>query len=264
MSAVLGIDAAWTAMHPSGVALAVERNGHWHLAALTASYAEFLAIGGTSSVVEPAPANGIPCARDLLGTAEAIAGLPIDLVGIDMPLARTAVRSRRVADDAVSRSYGGRKCSTHSPTANRPGTFSDEFRTAFEQSGYVLCTDEITTPGLIEVYPHPALVELSGAPERLPYKAGKTRTYWRDLPLPERRAKLLGMWEAIVAMLDKEIAGVVDALPPLAPVASVRALKGYEDRIDAVVCAWSAIEALAGRARPYGDADAAIWIPHRA
>ena len=39
-------------------------------------------------------------------------------------------------------------------------------------------TRAIEPPGLIEVYPHPALLELSGAPTRLTYKAAKVRSYW--------------------------------------------------------------------------------------
>jgi hypothetical protein len=51
---------------------------------------------------------------------------------------------------------------THSPTAVRPGRISDDLREGFEQAGYPLSPTAIATPGLIEVYPHPALVELSG------------------------------------------------------------------------------------------------------
>lgn len=46
------------------------------------------------------------------------------------------------------------------------------------------------------------------------------------------------------------------------PAASPAArLKGIEDALDAVVCAWVACEHLAGRTQPYGDRDATIWLP---
>jgi predicted RNase H-like nuclease len=38
-------------------------------------------------------------------------------------------------------------------------------------------------------------------------------------------------------------------------------LKGYEDAIDAVVCAWIGCEFLAGRCVAYGDMESAIWLP---
>ena len=48
---------------------------------------------------------------------------------------------------------------------------------------------------------------------------------------------------------------------PLAD-APTRALKAFEDQLDAVVCAWVGVCALEGRARAYGDAESAIWVPH--
>jgi predicted RNase H-like nuclease len=41
---------------------------------------------------------------------------------------------------------------------------------------------------LIEVYPHPALVELCDEPQRLPYKVGKLRSYWPDASQAEAPA----------------------------------------------------------------------------
>jgi len=35
----------------------------------------------------------------------------------------------------------------------------------------------------------------------------------------------------------------------------------YEDRLDAIVCAWCAIRALQGRVKAYGNDVSAIWIP---
>jgi len=116
-------------------------------------------------------------------------------------------------------------------------------------------------PGVIEVYPHPALVELTGSDMRLPYKVGKTSRYWPGSELAWRRAALRGQWLAIVEHLECQIAGVATKLPPLDETARGAALKAYEDGLDAVVCAWVAVVALDGLARPYGDADSSIWIP---
>ena len=43
-----------------------------------------------------------------------------------------------------------------------------------------------------------------------------------------------------------EVAGVAEALPPPASEMRGRALKAYEDKLDAVICAWVAIRALDG------------------
>jgi predicted RNase H-like nuclease len=48
-------------------------------------------------------------------------------------------------------------------------------------------------------------------------------------------------------------------LPPAG--APAIALKAFEDKLDAIICAWVGICTLDGRAQPYGDAESAIWIP---
>ena len=178
-----------------------------------------------------------------------------------MPLALTPIVGRRASDLLISRAYGAAKAATHSPSALRPGQLSDKLREDFQGQGFALCTAEgVRTPGLMEVYPHTALLALTGDPVRLTYKAGKTTTYWPAAPLDERRTRLREVWRRIVAALDRQIAGVAEALPPPAETRG-RALKAYEDRLDAVVCAYVAIAALRGEARAYGDEDSAIWVP---
>jgi predicted RNase H-like nuclease len=78
----------------------------------------------------------------------------------------------------------------------------------------------------------------------------------------ERRARLHQQWSKIVALFESEIAGVGEALPRLEITAGRIELKAYEDRLDAIVCAWVAICALEGRASPFGDENSAIWIPN--
>jgi predicted RNase H-like nuclease len=77
----------------------------------------------------------------------------------------------------------------------------------------------------------------------------------------ERRARLYKQWSEIVTLLEGEIADVAAALPTPGVSASRRELKAYEDRLDAIVCAWVAICALERRAKPFGDESSAIWIP---
>lgn len=258
---VLGIDAAWTEREPSGVALVGRSASRWQLLAVAASYDHYRAKAAVDPSAGDRPRGTRPDAGKLLLSSSALAGAPVDLVAIDMPLARRPITCRREADDAVSRAYGARKCGTHTPNPARPGAVSEDLRTAFEAAGFSLCTADLLLPGLLEVYPHPALVELAGAAERLPYKQGKTRAYWPGLTPPERRVRLFDEWTAIVELLDREIAGVSSALqlPDLA--APGWALKAFEDCVDAVVCAWVGACALEGRAIPFGDHEAAIWVP---
>jgi predicted RNase H-like nuclease len=261
MRTVLGIDAAWTSTQPSGVALAAETPEGWQLVAAAASYQRFLAMADQGLVWEPRPSGSLPQAEPLLEAAEALAGHAVDLIAIDMPLSHVPVVGRRVADDAVSRAYGGRKCGTHTPSVLRPGPISDSLRADFAECGYPLQTLEVRSRGLIDVFPHPALVELASAVERLPYKASKVRNYWPTSTITDRRVRLYRQWAAILALLETEIGGVQAALPELRHDSPGWEVKAYEDQIDAVVCAWVAICALNGRAVPLGDDQSAIWIP---
>lgn len=108
---VLGIDAAWTAANPSGVALAARTNGFWHLIAAVASFEEFVALSGDCRGSGPAA---------LVTAAACLAGRAPDLVAVDMPMMDAPIIGRRSADNAVNRAYAGRGAGTHSPTATAP------------------------------------------------------------------------------------------------------------------------------------------------
>jgi predicted RNase H-like nuclease len=263
MRAVLGIDAAWTLTRASGVALASQTNAGapWRLVAVAPSYQDFYALADGS---EAFPNDNSPDPIRLLESSRQLCGFLPDLVAIDMPLARHPISGRRTSDNAVSSAYGARRCGTHTPSSIRPGRISDELTKGFAEAGFPLQTDSVGTPGLIEVYPHPALVELANAPERLCYKVSKTRRYWPTLDAIKRRERLFEVWACILELLDKQIAGVREKMPSLSLASGTRVadLKKVEDKLDAIVCAWVAIRAINGQATPFGDRDSAIWIPH--
>ena len=59
----------------------------------------------------------------------------------------------------------------------------------------------------------------------------------------------------------REIIGIrEDCIPTDASLQIRRALKRFEDTLDALVCAWVGACYLAGHAECYGDAAAAIWV----
>lgn len=261
MRAVLGIDAAWTATQPSGVALAARQKKEWVLIAAEPSYEHFFARTEKRPPRDRRPPGSLPSVPALLASCHRLCGCSVELIAIDMPLSRLPIDSRRFSDNAVSIAYGGRRCGTHTPSALRPGPISDDLRKSFDEAGYALRTEAISTPGLIEVFPHPALLELTRAKERLPYKAAKIKRYWPDVTPEERRRRLYRQWSDIVDLLNCEMCGVRDAFPPLGLNASGRELKAFEDRLDAVICAWVAICALKRQAKAFGDRESAIWVP---
>jgi predicted RNase H-like nuclease len=264
-SAVLGIDAAWTARHPSGVALIEATGAGWECVAVAPSYGGFLALAPGGTVDWTARTVGsAPDADALLVASRRLLGgrLPT-VVAVDMPLSRQAITGRRAADNCISRAFGARKCGTHSPSVDRPGPLADELTRAFASYGFALATTT-TVPGspdhLLEVYPHPALLTLLDAPERLKYKIGRTAAYWPAATPVERRTNVIAVMQAILDGLRREISGIPLALPERSAV-GLAALKRFEDVLDALVCAWVGASYLAGAAEPYGDSDAAIWVP---
>jgi predicted RNase H-like nuclease len=101
-----------------------------------------------------------------------------------MPLATVAITARRKADDAVSKTFGARGCAVHTPSASRPGLIGTTLRDGFMAAGFALGTTSTsagTASHLLEVYPHPALLALAGAPSRLPYKVSRVRAYRRSI-----------------------------------------------------------------------------------
>jgi predicted RNase H-like nuclease len=258
MTAVLGVDAAWTAKNASGYALAEKIGGAWRLIAAAPNGEEFsrrCGFGGKGQGI----AQALRCAKHVLNDR-----LP-DLIAVDMPLSRQEITGRRASDLGVSKRFGAAKCATHSPSAERPGKVSGPFRIACEAKGYelIVAADPLPPLSLAEVYPHPALLRLMGARERVPYKVGKTKTYWPQASPEKRRAAVLDSLRNIVEALEAFIIGVKREVAPrlegtkkgFAP------LKPAEDMIDAIVCAWIGATILEGAAEPIGDEDSAIWIP---
>lgn len=266
MSAILGIDAAWTVGRPSGVALLQQRGGRWHCVALAPSYAQFVGVAAGKAVDWQArpPGSAPDLAALLAASRQLLDGEPVQVIAVDMPLSLEPVRGRRAADAAVSRAFGAQGCAVHSPSADRPGALADRLRADAENLGYPLGTAAIPagqTPVLLEVYPHPALLRLLGARYRLPYKVANRRKYWPDATPAERLSRLRQQFDTILAALRRTVDDVPLDVPPLADIASAASLKAIEDALDALICGWIGIRYLAGRCRAYGDDTAAIWIP---
>lgn len=266
MASILGIDAAWTGKEPSGVALLNQVGSNWVCKAIMPSYLSFLnmADGQDAEWVTEKPKGSIPQPEKLLDVSQKLIGGKVDLICIDMPLAKTAITGRRVADQMISKVFGSKGCASHSPNIERPGRISDSLRTSFERAGYPLATTETSVgkvPYLIEVYPHPALLILLQVDYRVECKVSKANKYWPDSSREERIENLLDSFKRILTCLRQHIASIPLNLPHPGEVGSIATLKRYEDALDALVSAWVGMQYLSRKIKPYGDQDAAIWVP---
>ncbi len=265
MTTILGIDAAWTASAPSGIALLKQRASRWHCIAVAPSYAAFIALAEGDSTRWSRPhAGSWPDAAGLLQAAEKLASEPVTLVTIDMPVAIAPICRRRVADQEVSRAFGSKWCSAHSPNSTRPGALGDEFSRQFASQGYPLATTTTevgSTHRLVEVYPHPALLTLLGREQRIPYKVGKASHYWKGTSVVDRVGRLLNEFTDIFTRLSDCIDDIPLRLPRASEVSTLARLKPYEDALDALICSWVGCRYLAGSACALGDETAAVWCP---
>lgn len=260
IDAVLGIDAAWTDTEPSGVALLRRHGSTWRCLRVAPSYRTFCSHFTWSDDL-----SGVGQVSDLLAMCRNLLdGATPAVVAVDMPMALTRIVGRREADDEVSRRFGGCKCSTHSPSPTRPGATGRLLQHGFSSQGYALATTGNTTPALIEVYPHVALLGLTQRKERLPYKVGKTGRYWPDRSASDRKELVCKQLKVIRSRLVRQIEAVKVPLPSNPSEHAFNYLKRFEDALDAIVCAWMGSQFLAGVAVPLGNETAAIWVPHSA
>ncbi|EHA63578.1 DUF429 domain-containing protein [Synechococcus sp. WH 8016] len=263
---VLGIDAAWTARQPSGVALAKNTATGWSCLAIAPSYAAFIdQASGQSWDPEQKATGSRPDPTALLQASQQLAATEVSCVSVDMPLATTPITSRRAADTAISSRFGPKGCAVHSPSAKRPGAIADQLRADFAALGYPLHTNgnEQAAPALIECYPHVALLALLKRDYRVPYKVSRSGQYWKaeKLTRTERIERLQGQFQAIRTGLEAHISGIPDFIPAPSEVTTLASLKPVENMLNGLICAWIGIEHLSDRTFGLGDDTATIWIP---
>ena len=176
------------------------------------------------------------------------------VVGIDAPLLVPNETGRRGCEQQVAAEYGGRKAGPHPSNrtlfTERYGRIrGEDLMARFAELGFDGPWSAASRQ-VVEVYPHPALIEVFGLRERLVYKAkrgvgpGERRTGLRTL------AGLLASLETADPPLIADTVEVLDD-------ARGRRLKAIEDTLDARLCAW--IASLWGRygtdrVRLFGDA----------
>jgi predicted RNase H-like nuclease len=267
MTVVLGIDAAWTAAEPSGVAVvASDGAGHWRCVALAPSYQAFveLASGTPVNWTQPKFRGSEPDVAQLIAAAQQLAQQRVDVVTVDMPIATLSIDGRRAADSAISTRFGAQGCSAHTPNVRRPGPLGARITRGFESVNFRVATN-VTPPGtlqrLVEVYPHPALLALLQRGYRVPYKIAKSKSYWKESSIAQRISKLLSELGAIHAALEANFGELSIPLPKDSMVSQLTGLKRYEDALDALVCAWVGVRYVTGSALAFGDETAAVWCP---
>ena len=199
---------------------------------------------------------------DLVAVAVALARVDaVSVVAVDMPLARRPHRRAACSGYCGVSSVRARGCAVHSPTAMRPGRLACRMREDASACGFPLVTGgSAVVPALIEVYPHVTLLDLMGAARRVPYKVARSPKYWPGVVREVRVGRLIEQWKGIESALVRRI-GALPGDFVVGEGASTRVLKGYEDALDGIVCAWTGALYFEGGLVAMGDESAAIWCP---
>ena len=144
---VLGIDAAWTAHQPSGVALVQRTNTGWSCLAIAPSYAAFIAQASGQPWDPAQKATGSrPDPAALLQAYQQLAGAAVSCVSVDRPLATTPITRRRAADTAISSRFGTKGCAVHSPSSKCLGAITDQLRASISGiPAFIPAPSEVTT-----------------------------------------------------------------------------------------------------------------------
>lgn len=266
---ILGIDAAWTAHQPSGVALLrARRNAKPKLIALGRSYDEFLTSGPHAKVDWRTRVRGcLPPIDALLSHCKKLTRELPQIVALDIPLAAKPLTGRRPCDNAVTSAYVSRGAGTHTPSALRPGPISKSLFHQLSKAGYEWHTQGKAGHAarvFIETYPHPAIIELMQLRMRLAYKTSRVSQYWPEAKSRTRWLRLCKNLDALRLALIDEIDGLENLIPSanfLLKNGNKARLKHLEDALDAVVCAWIGYQFWRGNALAYGNEQAAIWLP---
>jgi predicted RNase H-like nuclease len=202
-----GLDPAWSDRHPSGLCV----------------------LDGEGRLLEEATVEGDDAivgfvTRHLSGPA---------IIAADIPLVVRTEAGARPCDRQVAAAYGSRWAAPH--PANRSLFLRRYGRIRGEDLAARFATMGFRLPEtdgervLIEVYPHPGLVEVFDLPRRLAYKKGT---------VAQRAAGVQHLAALLGSLADADPPLVA---PPLTVPAGGRALKRTEDLLDARFCAWTAL-----------------------
>ena len=166
--------------------------------------------------------------RHLVGSA---------VVAVDAPLLVPNETGRRPCESELSREYGSRKAGPHSSNRSRLEGLHGEIRGE-------LLTARLADLGfgdpwaglnrtVLEVYPHPAIIEVFGLDERLIYKSK------RGVSVDARRDGLRTLSQ-LLSLLESASPPLVGHPVAIADEVRGAALKAVEDRLDARMCSWIA------------------------
>lgn len=246
MITCIGIDLAWSPRNQSGVAVIV---------------------GGAEGGV-CVDAALLHDDASIVAYVERHAGSAPAIVAVDAPLRVPNQHGRRPVEAEISRIFRRYEAGPHPANRSRvafDGVVRGEALTdALAERGFRLAAGIAAGEQgrvVVEVFPHPAMIALFGLDRTLKYKARPGRD------IATRQAAWLRYQSLLrgLALADPPLRGHEALLEQDVTALAGRRLKQYEDRVDALMCAYIALYGLrwgAARCRAFGSLDdGAIFTP---
>lgn len=237
---IIGIDLAWQSeRNTTALAVGELRDGCLRITEVHES------LGSLSDVMEVMESHG-----DAGGVA------------IDAPLIIENASGQRACERALSKEYGSRKSSCHaSNNALYPNAASTRLAKYLSGRGFAHLGHPAEEKWQIECYPHPAIIELFGLPERLWYKKGKVEEKKQGQVRLSRYIRALKASEVVALKTCPGISGYLDEEWILSR--SGKAIKQNEDALDSMICAYiGALYASEIPGNVFGTAEAGyIYVP---
>lgn len=218
----VGVDLAWSPRNPTGIAIASRSNGRWRLVSATAD----------------AVSN-----EEILDALETAVGPAPSVIAIDAPLVVPHRTRGRDGDRLITSVFGPYDAGVYPATKRTIGRYGGrriwDLRDALVARGYVHdCRIPTGRPGrfFFETYPHAAAVALFRLSKVLKYKARQGRSLRERVDAFRAYERFLVGLRAFEPPFDGVEAHVDKAMSA----SRGRALKDYEDRLDAILCAYVA------------------------
>ena len=218
----IGIDLAWSPRNGTGLAVAEKKRAHW--------------------IIREA-VSGLGSNHEILDALLGVAGEKPAIIAIDAPLVVPFERRGREGDRLITRLFGPYDAGVYPATRFYLGRYGGKriWDLVSDLEGVGFRHDCRVEPGkparmFFETYPHAATVALFELRKTLKYKTRQGRTYamrWRAFRDLEACLKELARFRPAMAGVEEFLTQKLTALRG-------GKLKEYEDRLDAIVCAYIA------------------------
>ena len=221
LNSFIGLDMAWRIDgNHSGIAVMVGNATHVHLQSISTD------VTSMTGVVNFVAAHA---------SADAV-------VAIDAPLVVNNATGQRECERIITGRFGSFHAGCHASNLGHPhtaigGRLVDELvKRGFEHAFVLSEAKERPGKWVFEVYPHPAMIRLFGLDHIIRYKKGR---------IAEKRAGLMVLRQHLRELADGSrglvaSSKLIDALECDMTILRGKALKRYEDTLDAIFCAYLA------------------------